>query len=102
MDRIEKGLHAHHAAATPSPNAVRVSRGQEDPVSIAAERSPQDMVGLAFAKINTITAQGPAGRAGLKIGDLIINFGSVTRTDHDRLNKIAELVGHNEDVSIVD
>lgn len=55
---------------------------------------------VPFAKVNTIVPGSPAEEAGLKVGDRIRVFGVVNWRNHEKLSKIAELVGKSEGVNI--
>jgi 26S proteasome regulatory subunit N4 len=97
MDRIEKGLHQHHAALqdpedtkeVPSPS---VQRNADDSMQISSSLDPP------FAKVNSVEPSSPAHEAGLKVGDKIRNFGPVHCRNHENLRKVAEVVQRNEGV----
>lgn len=89
-DKIEQGLHAHHAslreAATNAPGSV----------STAGSRSTDDAALQApFAKVNDVVPGSPADSAGLKTGDKILKFGDVNWMNHEKLSKLAETVAQN-------
>lgn len=95
MSRIERGLHDHHAnlqtqAATATPSASSSAQ--------ASSPSSTEVVGPAFAKINSVAPNSPADTAGLKAGDKVISFGSATWMNHEKLSKVAEVVSQNEGV----
>lgn len=50
----------------------------------------------AFAFVNTITPSSPASTAGLKPGDRIIAFGDANWRNHEKLAKVAQIVGRSE------
>jgi len=95
MDRIEKGLHEHHAkmqasgelknAALPAPSSPPAPRQTQTP---AVPETP-------FAKVNSVEPGSPAHEAGLKAGDKIRRFGSANWSNHERLRKVGEIVGQN-------
>lgn len=95
MNRIEKGLHAHHAiiaaklAADPPPSIISSSSTTAAAQSIEAP----------FARVNTVAPGSPAADAGLRPGDYIKRFGSVNILNHERLTKVAEVVEQSENVS---
>lgn len=101
MDKIEKGLHEHHASLksdelsrpapieTTAPSAIKPavrSTGNPPP---AAPEAP-------FARVNTVEAGSPAHEAGLKAGDLVRRFGSAIWSNHERLRKVSEVVQENQ------
>ena len=99
MANIEKHLHEHFASlgdsdAMPVPAA---SANQTGPLRDAQA----EILDEAFAKVNTVAADSPAERAGLKPGDEIRNFGYVNKSNHDGLKKVAECVQGNEGVSLL-
>ena len=55
---------------------------------------------VPFAKVGNVVSGSPAEEAGLKAGDLIRSFGAVNGRNHEKLSKIAELVGKSEGVKI--
>ncbi|KAK5129281.1 hypothetical protein LTR08_003637 [Meristemomyces frigidus] len=54
-----------------------------------------------FAKVNTVVPGSPAGVAGLQSGDRITQFGSVNRTNHEGLSRVAQVVQQNENSIIL-
>ena len=96
MDRIEKGLHEHHAlmqaAGPPKEETSNVPAG---PV---AARQPEPVIETPFAKVNTVESGSPAHEASLKAGDRIRTFGSANWTNHENLRKVGEIVQRNEGV----
>jgi 26S proteasome non-ATPase regulatory subunit 9 len=95
MNRIEKGLHAHHARLQEQAQnntagaAFAPSAGSAAPAALEAP----------FAKVNSVVAGSPAEAAGLQVGDTIAKFGWVDWTNHDRLARLAQVVSQNEGVS---
>lgn len=95
MDKIEKGLHEHHAniqaeAANAPPEPEKSSQSETMNVS-----SPPEPPETAFAKVNSVEPGSPANEAGLKAGDLIRRFGSAIWSNHERLRKLGEVVQQN-------
>ena len=94
MDRIEEGLHAHHAQlhtthiAAPAPS----SEGPSPPFGFSQNE-------ISFATVNSVIGGSPASEAGLRAGDQIIRFGSVNASNHDKLGRVATEVQSNEGVS---
>lgn len=91
MNKIEKGLHAHHATIAASLAAT--------PSSPATSSSTTQLIEAPFARVNTVVPGSPAAEAGMRPGDLIKRFGTVNALNHSRLSRVAELVTQNEGVS---
>ncbi|KAI1609442.1 26S proteasome non-ATPase regulatory subunit 9 [Exophiala viscosa] len=95
MDRIEKGLHEHHAKNQAS-EALKASTSQSQSVSMPATvRTAPSVPETPFAKVNSVEPGSPANEAGLKAGDLIKRFGDAIWSNHERLRKVGEVVGQN-------
>src|SRR5271156_5879014 len=96
MNRIEKGLHEHHAsmqaAGPPKDESAEVSAA---PV---AERHSEPVIETPFARVNSVESGSPAHEANLKAGDRIRAFGTANWTNHENLRKLAEVVQRNEGV----
>ncbi len=94
MDRIEKGLHEHHAnmqASDAFKHADAVRRPDPAP-AVQSQPTPPE---TPFAKVNSIEPGSPANEAGLKIGDQIRRFGTAIWSNHERLRKVGETVQQN-------
>ena len=95
MNRIEKGLHEHHARLQ--------AQAQDGPATAtllpSASNSTAAALEAPFAKVNSVVDGSPADSAGLKAGDTITKFGWVDWTNHDKLARVAEAVSQNEGVS---
>lgn len=91
MDKIEKGLHEHHANIQAS-EALKTSTEQSQP---STEERPSTEPETPFAKVNSIEPGSPANEAGLKVGDKIRRFGSANWSNHERLRKVGEIVSQN-------
>lgn len=117
MNRIEKGLHEHHARMvanseldTPSvstdvdmpdsaPSATTTAASRTIPIVRPTESTPEDIVETPFAKVNAIAPESPAAEAGLQPGDRIRSFGPINWMNHEKLSRVAEVVQRNERVS---
>ena len=92
MDKIEKGLHEHHAELQksgalekPEPASAALAPAVQNP---AAPETP-------FARVNSIEPGSPANEAGLKPGDKIRRFGTAIWSNHANLQKLGEVVQQN-------
>lgn len=93
MNRIEKGLHDHHANLQES-DTFKSSESAPQPQTAPAVRSPT-VPETPFAKVNSVEPGSPANEAGLKAGDQIRKFGSAIWSNHERLRKVGEVVQQN-------
>ncbi|EXJ92669.1 26S proteasome non-ATPase regulatory subunit 9 [Capronia epimyces CBS 606.96] len=94
MDKIEKGLHEHHAKYQAS-DAYKNSLAQPQPESAPSSSQTPAIPETPFAKVSSVEPGSPANEAGLKAGDLIRRFGSVIWSNHERLRKVGEAVSQN-------
>jgi len=98
MSRIEAGLHAHHAATAAQASSSVLPTAGLPPAGSGQSNSPETL-GVPFAKVNSVVSGSPADEAGLRVGDGIRQFGSVTWLNHEKLSKVAETVQRSEGVS---
>ena len=68
LKRIEQGLHSLHSQA-------RETAMDQDS---AAARTEED-AGAPFARVMVVVTGSPADKAGIRQGDLVIKFGTVTK-----------------------
>uniref|UniRef100_UPI00358EBC9B 26S proteasome non-ATPase regulatory subunit 9 isoform X2 n=1 Tax=Myxine glutinosa TaxID=7769 RepID=UPI00358EBC9B len=85
MGEIEQGLHILHS----NDNPETYQRGPQ------VYSNPHTMP-RPFASVDTVTAGSPAHTAGLKPGDGIVGFGSVTLENFQGLQNISFVVQHSE------
>ena len=101
MLKCEERLHAFHASMRDaSPESIarfRLQTAAPDPPDTSSSMAYQ----VPFAKVDAVASASPAEEAGLKAGDLICTFGAVNGRNHEKLSKIAELVGKSEGVKTV-
>uniref|UniRef100_A0A8C6TXD6 26S proteasome non-ATPase regulatory subunit 9 n=1 Tax=Neogobius melanostomus TaxID=47308 RepID=A0A8C6TXD6_9GOBI len=87
MAEIEEALHKLHAQE-------KERRGEavahDDPME--AELS----LPSPFARVDAVTAGSPAHTAGLRVGDEVIEFGSVNSYNFQNLQNVASVVQHSE------
>ena len=93
MDRIEKGLHEHHANLQAS-DAFKTADAASSSAAPAVQSHPAIPLAL-FAKVDSVEPGSPANEAGLKAGDQIRMFGPAMSSNHERLRKLAEVVLQN-------
>ncbi|KAM4578113.1 26S proteasome non-ATPase regulatory subunit 9 [Fundulus diaphanus] len=89
MTEIEEALHMLHA---------REKAKQERDEAEGQEEAMEQQVTLppAFARVDAVTDGSPASGAGLKVGDEVIEFGSVNTSNFQNLQNIAAVVQHSE------
>ena len=96
MDKIEKGLHDHHAKYQASDEYKNsLNQPQPQPPPSAAPQQTPSVPETPFAKVNSVEPGSPANEAGLKAGDQIRRFGTAIWSNHERLRKVGEVVGQN-------
>ncbi|KAF5101559.1 hypothetical protein D0Z00_000834 [Geotrichum galactomycetum] len=108
LSEIERQLHAHYSriSAIATSTTEEVSNDgeittttttvvQEDEVLVDAP------VHIGFALVDEVVAESPASRAGLTVGDTIVEFGHLHVGNNERLKRLANVVQMNENVSIL-
>ncbi|XP_036383628.1 26S proteasome non-ATPase regulatory subunit 9 [Megalops cyprinoides] len=89
MVEIEEALHKLHAAEK--------AKRERDQVEAQAEAMEQEVsLPPPFARVDTVTQGSPASQSGLRVGDEIIEFGSVNTGNFQSLQNIASVVQHSE------
>lgn len=89
MAEIEEALHKLHA---------REKAKREQDETEAQEEAMEQQVTLPppFARVDAVTQGSPACGAGLRVGDEVIEFGSVNTENFQSLQNIASVVQHSE------
>ncbi|XP_068559888.1 26S proteasome non-ATPase regulatory subunit 9 [Cebidichthys violaceus] len=93
MEEIEEALHELHARE----KAKREKDGAGDQGE-AMEEAMEQQVTLPppFARVDAVTQGSPACGAGVRVGDEVIEFGSVNTENFQNLQNIASVVQHSE------
>ncbi|XP_076818398.1 26S proteasome non-ATPase regulatory subunit 9-like [Clavelina lepadiformis] len=91
MQEIEKGLIEHHAQHVNAveTESIEVQSSKQSTIAPKVELNP-------YAAVTLISPTSPAEMAGLKIGDKLLRFGSVTKKNFTGLNVIGDLVQHSK------
>ncbi|KJK64814.1 PDZmetalloprotease [Aspergillus parasiticus SU-1] len=106
MKYLEAGIHDHFSnlqRAQGDTSSVSNTNGSSGTQSNLTGNSSSDavMLGLPFARVNSVAAASPADQAGLKPGDKIRSFGTINWINHERLSKVAESVQQNEGRTLI-
>ena len=72
--------------------SVIANTNEESMNQLNIEDSPKDEGPKPFAKIDLVSEGSPADDAGLKVGDLVIEFGTQNATNFKSLAEIGQLV----------
>jgi len=86
MKEIELGLHEVHASAKEKKN-----QGRDEAASETNGNEEKE-----FLKVDLVSSGSPAEKSGLKFGDLIIRFGTITDSNFNGLPAIGSLVQHSK------
>ncbi|KAG7489595.1 26S proteasome non-ATPase regulatory subunit 9 [Solea senegalensis] len=89
MVEIEEALHKLHARE-------KAKREQDEAEAGVEAMEQQVTLPPPFARVDAVTQGSPACGAGLKIGDGVIEFGSVNTGNFQNLQNIAAVVQHSE------
>ncbi|XP_014853717.1 PREDICTED: 26S proteasome non-ATPase regulatory subunit 9 [Poecilia mexicana] len=89
MAEIEEALHKLHAREKAKRERDE-AESQEEPMEEQVTLPPP------FARVDAVTYGSPASGAGLKVGDEVIEFGSVNTNNFQNLQNIAAVVQHSE------
>ena len=94
MDRIEKGLHEHHAELQASGASKSAELERTEAAALPIRDTPA-VPETTFAKVQSVEPGSPANEAGLKAGDQIRRFGTAIWSNHERLRRVGEVVQSN-------
>ncbi|XP_073255532.1 26S proteasome non-ATPase regulatory subunit 9-like [Porites lutea] len=89
MKEIEQGIHEIHVKA----------REQKEKEKEDQDEKSMDDVTLrlkAFLRVDSVAEGSPSSQAGLKTGDQILRFGSITSENSQGLHDIASVVQHSK------
>ncbi|XP_028269717.1 26S proteasome non-ATPase regulatory subunit 9 [Parambassis ranga] len=89
MAEIEEALHKLHARE-------KAKRDQDEAEAQVEAMEQQVTLPPPFARVDAVTEGSPAYGAGLRVGDEIIEFGSVNSGNFQNLQNIASVVQHSE------
>ncbi|KAM6930666.1 26S proteasome non-ATPase regulatory subunit 9 isoform 2-T2 [Xenentodon cancila] len=89
MAEIEEALHELHAQE-------KAKREQDQAEAQQEAMEQQVTLPPPFARVEAVTEGSPASRAGLKVGDELIEFGSVNTDNFQNLQNIASVVQHSK------
>ncbi|XP_071387801.1 26S proteasome non-ATPase regulatory subunit 9 isoform X1 [Centroberyx affinis] len=89
MVEIEEALHKLHARE-------KAKREQDEAEAQAEAMDHEVTLPPPFARVDAVTQGSPACGAGLRVGDEIIEFGTVNTGNFQSLQNIASVVQHSE------
>ncbi|XP_074493948.1 26S proteasome non-ATPase regulatory subunit 9 [Sebastes fasciatus] len=89
MVEIEEALHKLHARE-------KAKREGDEAGALEEPMEQQVTLPTPFARVDAVTQGSPACRAGLRVGDEVIEFGSVTTENFQNLQNIASVVQRSE------
>lgn len=100
MNVIEKHIHEHFARlAEDGTTEDTMTNGVSTSLNGTSSPALNQVLGVPFAKVNSVVSGSPADSAGLKAGDEVRNFGYVNHTNHEGLRRVGECVQSSEGVS---
>eukprot|EP00118_Oscarella_pearsei_P000764 m.5734 g.5734 ORF g.5734 m.5734 type:complete len:203 (+) comp13982_c0_seq1:40-648(+) len=86
MSEIESGLHEIHAQDREKESVEDKQKGDESGGSFVKP----------FLDVNVVSENSPASLSGLKVGDQVVEFGSINESNFKSLQDIGELVKNSE------
>ena len=96
MKQIEHGLHNLHSQARETAMETDSDVGREP-------KKNEDLVKSPFARVMVVVSGSPADTAGIKQGDLVIKFGTVSKENFTSLKNISDVAesSRNRNVEVV-
>lgn len=107
LSDIERQLHAHYSRISATVNTTETSENGSKTTTTTATTVEEEKliadapVHISFALVDEVVANSPASRAGLIVGDTIVEFGHLHVGNNERLKRLANVVQMNENVSIL-
>lgn len=95
MVEIEEALHKLHAREK-AKREQDEAEAQEEAEALEEAMEQQVTLPSPFARVEAVTQGSPACAAGLRVGDEVIEFGSVNSENFQNLQNIATVVQHSE------
>jgi len=89
MKEIEEGIHEVHARAREQKNNAKENQEDKEMADISTKLE-------AFLRVDSVAEGSPSSQAGLKVGDLILKFGSISGENFNSLQDIASVVQHSK------
>ncbi|KAF7669891.1 hypothetical protein LDENG_00100610 [Lucifuga dentata] len=89
MVEVEEALHKLHARE-------KAKRERDEAEAQAETMEQQVTMPSPFVRVDEVTQGSPACTAGLRVGDEVIEFGSVNTGNFQNLQNIASMVQHSE------
>jgi 26S proteasome non-ATPase regulatory subunit 9 len=110
LSEIERQLHAHYSRISAIATSITEEISNDGEIITTTTTSTvvredevlvDAPVHIGFALVDEVVAESPASRAGLIVGDTIVEFGHLHVGNNERLKRLANVVQMNENVSIV-
>ncbi|KAJ7323374.1 26S proteasome non-ATPase regulatory subunit 9 [Desmophyllum pertusum] len=93
MKEIEEGIHEIHARAREQKDNEKETKEDTEMADISTKLK-------AFLRVDSVAEGSPSSQAGLKIGDHILKFGSISGENFNGLQDIASVVQHSKGIPV--